>query len=884
MFQPADFTRIRHEHPHSHVAGLLEQSHDLWDLNATEDMFQQAFENCGKLSTTKRLAASVYCQALLSATYDNPEGNRLLGCYWSRFADWSIGAALRQASAEPAIAKRLGPNHETGKLPSGLFVLGLGKLGGYDLNYSSDVDLVAFFDAKRFEVSAGQGRTDIATRVLKRMTQLLTATGKQVWRVDWRLRPDPSVTGIAMSSDAGLDFHFFQAAPWRRLAMMKARVVAGDHDAGNTFLRELTPFIWRKSLDFRAIDEIADIKTRIRNEHPAVENERGCDAPLEETMGFNVKLGTGGIREIEFVTNALQLVWGGREPCLRTTNTLDALNALAATHHLPSKGSAMLSGAYATLRGLENRLQLIADAHTHLLPSDPMDADLLGILCGEPDWQKSLKQTRITVNGIFNTQFKTVNGPAINDIFIPPLKGERAQEIVGAWKEGFRNYPIGQVTQTRLRPLLKVIAKLLESSSDPEAHVQRLHGFFSSLPPGGQYLLLLAENHDLASDILDPLARGGAMASLIDYSPHVVDLLIQRRGIALTTYAERQEILTHAATGHTDYEAKLVALRQSVNELLYLTYLQAWRKECTLAQARANISELAIQALDTASTMVAEIHSGTVPSIAAYGKLGMGELMPGSDLDIVYLAHGENSIALEDVSAAHNLAGRLTTVLSAEMKGGRIWEIDTRLRPSGASGAPTVRLESFRKHQLERAATWEHFALVFSRVVTGPPFAREAFAQVRHAVMTRNRNRQAFDNDCMAMLTLLRKHRISQSQAASIKLLPGGLMEAEYLIALAALRLAPENQHLTSLKYQELIREIAAVEPKFDDLPKIIHELMDFQFLERLNGADGQIAEQSASVREKIAIFLNAYLEDEFTGRKLPDFQQKPVVWQSGNA
>jgi len=217
---------------------------------------------------------------------------------------------------------------------TGLFVFGMGKLGGYDLNFSSDVDLVAYYDPELLPVPELLGRSYICQRILLKLTKVLGQGGRSnfIWRVDWRLRPNASANTLAMSTEAAIEYYFYQASPWHRVALMKARVVAGDMQSGAEFMNQLRPFIWRQNLDYRALDELAEIKQRINLEHPALRTQRQWREPINDDVnGFNVKLGSGGIREIEFIANALQLIWGGRFIQLREPNTIDALAALAAT-------------------------------------------------------------------------------------------------------------------------------------------------------------------------------------------------------------------------------------------------------------------------------------------------------------------------------------------------------------------------------------------------------------------------------------------------------------------------------------------------------------------------------------------------------------------------
>ncbi|MEL6946880.1 MAG: hypothetical protein AAFO73_04515 [Pseudomonadota bacterium] len=854
--------------PHAHVAGLLTAQEVLNPQIDTASVsfpepyaaqFDAAFgptfngvatekQFVAAMADAKRAVAAWYARRLLEAPDASVAQNRLLGAVWTAFAEWSLDRACRFAVQQRGIARLLPTDNQ--EPLAGFFILGLGKLGGYDLNYSSDIDLIAFFDTDRFTVRPGQGKTDVAGRIAKAITQLLSGQyGPRIWRVDWRLRPDPSVTGLAMAADAALDFHFFHAAPWRRLAMMKARPVAGDLVAGRAFLKELSPFVWRKTLDYRALDDIAGIKGRIRDEHPGLDEERANDVPLDRLQGFHLKLGTGGIREIEFIANGLQLVWGGRTPTLQTVNTLEALKRLADADRLSRADAVFLQDAYCLLRGLENRVQMMADGHVHHVPESGASLALFLALNGsdEPTLAKSVKRVRRRVHDIFESLFSDQGAPvsktSSEGVFQALSASGRA--VVQAWQTGFQPYGLPASSADRMAPLVVSLLKLVADSDRPDETVLAFDGFFRSLPPGGQYLVLLAEHADLAADILEPLTGGGAMATLLRQSPHVVDTLVQRGGVARTT-AEERGVLGAFVDGQRDYESQLEALRLHVNEMLYLAYLRLWRGRISPAAGRALLSDLAQEAVARCAALVGREYygDGEVPglSIAGYGKIGMGEMMPRSDLDIVFIAHGQTREDEADIEGAHRFSNRLKTALGTPMRGGIVYEIDTRLRPSGGSGAPTVRLSTLRTHQMERAKTWEHLALVPSKIIFGPAFVRQDFASARRAVLTRARDTTRFLRDCHAMLNDLRTHRIAppKKDRLALKLVPGGLMEAEYVLGVMTILAAQRDAAVADLSFQELPQRLESMGLAPAGFAAALSHLQDAHVLERLYGWDSR--------------------------------------------
>jgi len=579
----------------THVGNLLSGDFPVLSIDAGKEEFETLFgaglsgaqsvkDFAEKMFFAKQAAASTYAKALVGRLDNDPKISEAVGRFWSGFADWSLHRALSYVWHVPAITRHIGTPPQPGETMPGVFVLGLGKLGGQDLNYSSDVDLITFFDAAKFKIPAEFGKTEIIDRAMKTLTQLLAGThGPRSWRVDWRLRPDPSVTGLSMSVEAALDFYFFHAQPWRRLAMMKARVVAGDKEAGEAFLVELEPFIWRKTLDFRAMEEISTIKQRIREEHPDLDQERAEETPLTTLDHFHTKLGSGGIREIEFIANALQLVWGGRQKDLRVPHTLTTLKMLSDLKHLPRADAEKLRQAYIFLRGLENRIQLLGDEHVHSFPGksgdDKLTRQRLLVLCGDmkiAQISRQMTSLRKSVNSLFSAVFvHTASGTADSDDDNKLRRRLSSGHLktLNNWRNGFANYGVSHDATSRMRPLYHALCNLLMSADDCESVLVTLDGFFRSLPPGGQYLRLLAENPVLVSDILTPLIDGGAMGSLLRHTPHVVDMLVQRRGKTFTDKQERLELLNGVAS-QRDYESQLEAMRSHVNEMLYLAYLQ----------------------------------------------------------------------------------------------------------------------------------------------------------------------------------------------------------------------------------------------------------------------------------------------------------------------
>ena len=407
-----------------------------------------------------------------------------LGHLQTSFADRSIDLALRTAWKIEAKALKLKKIPDT--VP-GLFIFGLGKLGGTDLNFSSDVDLIAFYDPDTLPVPTHMGQGYIVNKVLKTMTRILKPrnSAEFIWRVDWRLRPESSASQLAMPIDMAQEFYFFRALPWHRLALMKARVVAGDIETGEKFLDTITPFIWRQNLDFRALDELAHLKSRINLEHPALRQQRAAPEPITaDAAGFNVKLGSGGIREIEFIANAQQLVWGGKHYSLRTSNTLEALTELTKLGHLDEAICERLSGCYKAFRNLENAIQMLGNEQTHIVPSSPEQQQAILILLGEDDWDiasQQIEKMRRFVSAEFGNIFEASEPEAgTSGAFENSLKAlaPRQRDIVQGWLNGFDIQLTGSKNKHKFQQLgTRLLERIFNSSGDTQIAIDRIDSF-----------------------------------------------------------------------------------------------------------------------------------------------------------------------------------------------------------------------------------------------------------------------------------------------------------------------------------------------------------------------------------------------------------------------
>ena len=724
-----------------------------------EDLIREAPTSTDLPTLKSRWFLSWAAQSLSGAPFAR------LADWQTRFAEATVARALDLAWSEHSKSLRIDAPLR------GLFVLGLGKLGGRDLNVSSDVDLVAFHEPDTFPVPAHRGQAYEADRLLKRFNLLLQPrhSSRFVWRTDWRLRPEASTRGLAMETESALDFYSFRALPWHRLALLKARVVAGDRDAGERFLRALEPFIWRRNLDLRALDELAGIKLRINAEHPGLRAERAApEAITDDPAGFNVKLGTGGIREIEFIANSQQLVWGGKQPDLRTPNTLEALAALAEHGHIPASEAAELAAIYKRLRRLENAIQMRGDEHTHIVPDGEALEDVKTLLGAGDGFASRLRSDRETVD----RHFRSVFADDIPAASVSPPRWvaslpEPAAAIVRDWEEGFR--------RLRLKPgavpglANELLWRITASGTDPSEAVTRVDRFFSDLARSEQYIHLLGHHPELLDPLLTPLLHSPHMAELLRQSPHIIDVFV----------SPESDLSTDFVFASPDTETRMESLRRFTNEHLYLNYYELMAGAVSEPGLQLRLTRLAEAALRAAVRIVADdLGLDNLPlGIVGLGKLGTRQMMPQSDLDLLFLFPDD-----VDPDLSSTVVRRLRTVINAPMNEGVVYELDMRLRPSGRSGPPAVTLSAFRDHHQTRARNWEHLALGTARFVCGDAGVGKEAARIIADTLARPRDPLQLRSDCARMWSRIRDQRVRSTPARlfDARLREGGLLQAEF--------------------------------------------------------------------------------------------------------
>ena len=706
----------------------------------------------------------------------------------SDFADSAIDSALRAAIAERS------PGADAG----GFAVLALGKLGSRELNYSSDVDLILLFDPDVLPHREREEPGEAAVRIARRLVELLQQRTEDgyVARVDLRLRPSPEVTPIALPVDAAISYYESQALPWERAAFIRARAAAGDRALGERFLAEIQPFIWRRALDFGAIEEIRDISVRIRD-HYAQGQAFG--------PGFDLKRGRGGIREAEFFAQVQQLIHGGREPRLRAPATLDALAELARTGQLERDVADGFAAAYRRLRTVEHRLQMVADQQTHRLPVDRAELDAVARLDGLADGVALVESLRAHVDFVgqrFDGLAANREGHLSNDPDV--LAGELAAigyrdvavplKRIAEWRSGQVRSLRSPAARRAFEAMLPVLLRAIAHGPDPTHALNRFSDIVERVSSGVNLYRLLQAQARLADMLALILAHAPVLADQLARRPVLLDGLIDASSFATPPEpGELAERLGRGPRGES-YDQQLDRVRRLVNERRFALGVQLilkHRDPLDIMMGYANVAEGAIQALARATIAEFEREHGRVAGgellILGLGRLGGRALTHASDLDLIFIfdaAEGAMSDAARPRSATdyyNRLARRIVTALSVPTASGPLYDVDTRLRPQGAEGMMAVRLDAFAAYQQSEAWTWEHMALLRARPVHGSPAGRKRLQAAIKAVLGLPRDAANVRADAGKMRADMARHK-PPSGPLDIKLGPGGLVDLEFAV------------------------------------------------------------------------------------------------------
>ena len=746
----------------------------------------------------------------------------------------SVRHLLRLAATRGSIELEDSDRPELG---SGLIILAMGKLGAGELNYSSDIDLIVLYDDARVRVR----RPDEMTRTFVRLTRDLvrimeerTADG-YVFRTDLRLRPDPGATPLAVSVSAAEGYYGSMALNWERAAMIRARPVAGDIEAGQEFLQSISPFVWRRTLDFAAVQDIHSIKRRI---HDA----RGHD--VITINGHNLKLGRGGIREIEFFTQAQQLIFGGRDPRFRGSRTVDTLAVLADAGRADRAVTDALAADYRFLRRIEHRLQMIDDQQTHTLPEQDEQLDGLAVFLGftrPAEFRKSLGATLRRVerhyDGLFQDAPQPLSGSAalvfagadLDPDTLVALTGmgfgnpEAVIETVRGWLHGRYRATRSERTRGMLNQLAPTILDALARTDDPDGTLHRFDAFLQRLPAGIQLFALFHSNPHLVPLMALILGTSARLADYLARNPAQFDSVLMPGFLdSLPDYDELADELTVMMAEAPDYEEALNVLRRFTNDNRFRVGVQMLRgmdRDGSYGAFLSDVAEAALSALiPRVQTEFARRHGrfdGGALAIIAMGKLGGRELSIRSDLDLIMVydapADGTQSDGdkpLPPTTYYARLIQRLLSAITAPTAEGLLYDVDMRLRPSGRSGPLATSLEAFTRYQDESAWTWEHMALTRARVICGDKSLCDAVTAAIGDVLCRSRDADTLLRDVADMRARIDKER-GTDDIWNVKYLRGGLIDIEFIAQYLQLLHAHTTRGVLSANTATALRRLA---------------------------------------------------------------------------
>ncbi|MGY6531761.1 bifunctional [glutamine synthetase] adenylyltransferase/[glutamine synthetase]-adenylyl-L-tyrosine phosphorylase [Glycocaulis sp.] len=719
----------------------------------------------------------------------------------SDFADAAVKGALGYAARGAGFEVS-----EDNPVP-GLIVLALGKLGTRSLNYSSDIDLVLAYEPEVFTPPEGREAQRTATKLAQSLVRLLTemTPAGYVFRTDLRLRPDPSSTPLCVNADMAR--HYFEAVGqnWERAAYAKARAIAGDIRAGKSFIGDLEPFIWRRTLDYAAVEDIRALAKQMQ----AVGNRA-----VLEVAGHDLKLGLGGIREVEFYAQVIQLVFGGRRASVRVPGTLKALAALADAELVDAGEAKRLTGAYTFLRHCEHRIQMLDDAQTQTLPADPERRRAVAALSGEADlaaFDARVEEALKAVHTAFSEQFAdgeslatsagslVLTGVEPEPDTLATLEKLGFSDPVRIWHQ-LAGWAAGRARAARTERARRLFSRLaprlveaIGATGDPDATFTRFAVFFEGLPSGVQPLSLLINHPELADELITILGLAPRLAEQIGQRPALLDVMLEP--VFTTPLSETGPMDEDAYTARL---SRVDGFEGQINEARRIVREERLRIGAQLLRGRARASEAAnaysvlaaisVRAMARAAEAEIAARHGPAPGrwhVLGMGKLGGGELSADSDLDliVVYEAGKERSSGERPLDASvwfARFTQRLVSALSAPTEEGELYPVDLALRPSGSAGPVAVSLQRFETYYREEAWVWERMAMTRAAIIASSGKDKAVEGAIRAVV-----NAHGLPPDDIRKAALDMRARLERDKPAGstwdLKMRPGGLIDIEFI-------------------------------------------------------------------------------------------------------
>jgi len=801
--------------PHGHLSQLIQETCRLISGAANEPEVMQLL---------RRMKAEA---ALLIALCD-------IGGVWpvmqvtaalTDLAVASVRAALRYVLRQEAARGRLSPpDLDAPEEDSGIVVLAMGKMGAGELNYSSDIDLIVFFDSAAPTLAPDIEPQPFFVRVTQALARLLqqrTGDG-YVFRVDLRLRPDPSSSQVAISMEAALHYYEREGRTWERAAMIKARPCAGDVKAGEALMAELAPFVWRKHLDFAALADVHDMKRQMQT-------FRGQSEISVE--GHNVKVGRGGIREIEFFAQTQQLIAGGRHPELRVRPTLEALEVLASNNWITYEARDELTEAYKFLRRVEHRLQMVADEQTQVIPEDveaverfacflgystraAFASDLLGHLNvvqghygklfeGDPSDTERLPQ----INYSAGTDDPRLLDHLASLGFKKPLM---VAETVRQWIAGEYRVFRSESTRNAFIEFVPALIDGLAHAEEPDGAVTGFDRFLQALQRGGRLISLLSQNRDLVALLALILGAAPRLTEMLARQPQIIDGLVDPRFFgAMPDKRELSARLAATVADASSYEEFLDGLRLFGQESLFLIGTRILSGTVSAQQASVAFADVAEGIVDTVHGLVTDRFAaqhgrirGQQTAIVAMGRLGSREMTASSDLDLILLYDFDpehpDSDGLRSLHGAQYFARvtqRLISAFTTRTNYGVLYDVDMRLRPSGRAGPVASHITSFAQYQDQEAWTWEHMALTRARVISATPEFRARIERIIRDVLVRPRDPVIIANDVAEMRRAIALEK-GEGDVWDLKYAAGGLVDIDFVAQYLQLVHAAEKPNI----------------------------------------------------------------------------------------
>ncbi len=857
----------------------------------------------------KKKAALFTALTDLSSCWDVPKVIEAITISADTALEQTTEFLFRQAMIKGDVLPK---NPENPADDSGYIILAMGKQGAFELNYSSDVDLIVFYDLERMTLKEGIEPSTFyvkLTRNMVKMMQELTADG-YVYRVDLRLRPDPGATQIALSTDAAYSYYESFGQNWERAAMIKARPVAGDMEAGEELLKGLAPFVWRKYLDFAAIDDIHAMKRQVN----AVKGH-GTIA----ITGHNIKLGRGGIREIEFFTQTQQLIAGGRQEHLRTTQTLETLKGLTEEQWIAPKARDELTIAYNFLRLVEHRIQMVNDEQTHTLPKSEEGMTRIANFSGFQtleEFSKKLRHELETVQHHYAELFeddKSLASECGNLVFVgddidPNTKETvanlgfkdpvKAIETVKAWHYGRYASTRSERARERLTEFQPMLLEALSNTEQPDGALSVFDKFLGELPAGVQLFSLLSSNPKLLNLIAEIMGTAPGLARVLSRRSKILDAVLAPEFFGdLPGHDALSAIIEDKFSSCQDYQDTLDLARvigQEQSFLIGVRLLSGIISADVAAFAYSRLAETIIQKLlEKVEEEMNHAHGGfegASVTVLAMGKLGGYEMTASSDLDLILIydfnqdqVQSDGKKPLSPTQYYSRITQRLISALSAPTAEGELYEVDMRLRPSGRSGPVATQLNSFVDYQKNKAWVWEHLALTRARCLTGSPSLKEKLNETIKLVISKDREKDTLIKEGKDMRERIAKEK-GTDNIWDIKQVRGGQVDIEFICQYLQLQFSQIHPDIINTNTVSSLEKIAK-RNLLDEKDGILlveasHLFNDLIQVIRLSTEKGFVPE-TASMGLKLRLAKTANLEtyDELVEKLTETEKQVKIIF-----